>query len=120
MTAIADAPPAFWRVWPMREGRVQCREEMAGPQKTLSSSAKADDPVFQRCRMDTDRPQRTGCPACAGHDGYPLRRPHPVMADAPLAAGGVAEQARGGEEEPAPAPHPQARVAAIDLAQHRF
>src|SRR4051794_14183127 len=35
-----------------------------------------------------------------------LPHPHPVMADAPLAAVGVAEQAGGGEEEPAPAAHP--------------
>src|SRR6266700_5304681 len=40
------------------------------------------------------------------------------MADAPLAAAGVAEQARGGEKEPAPAPHPQCGVAAIDVLQH--
>ena len=40
------------------------------------------------------------------------------MADAPLTALGVAEQARGREEEPAPAPHPQGSVAAKDLAEH--
>src|SRR3984957_10417486 len=45
---------------------------------------------------------------------------HPVMADAPFAAVGIAEQPRGGEEEPAPAPHPQSSVAAIDLAEHRL
>src|SRR5438067_1633324 len=43
---------------------------------------------------------------------------HPVMADAPFAAIGVTEQARGGEEEPAPAPHPQGGLAAIDRAKH--
>jgi len=42
------------------------------------------------------------------------------MADAPLAAVGVTEQARGGEEEPAPAPHPQVGVVAIQLAQNAF
>src|SRR5437899_8295269 len=40
------------------------------------------------------------------------------MADAPLAAAGVTEQACGSEEEPAPAPHPQRGVVGIDLAQH--
>src|SRR5260370_21094573 len=48
------------------------------------------------------------------------RRLHPVMADAPFAAVGVAEQASGGEEEPAPAPHPQARVVAIHVAENGF
>ena len=40
------------------------------------------------------------------------------MADAPLAAPGVAEQARAREKEPAPAPHLQNGIAAIDLAEH--
>src|SRR5271168_5071031 len=40
------------------------------------------------------------------------------MADAPFAAAGVAEQAGCGEEEPAPAPHPQARVLAVDIAKN--
>src|SRR4051794_35149216 len=44
----------------------------------------------------------------------------PVMAYAPLAATGVTEQARGREEEPAPALHPQRGLAAIDLAKHAF
>src|SRR6266511_5190180 len=39
------------------------------------------------------------------------------MADAPLAAAGVTEQARSGEQEPAPAPHPQRGLAAMDLAK---
>src|SRR6266404_6029956 len=39
------------------------------------------------------------------------------MADAPFAAVGVTEQARGGEEEPAPAPHPQRGVVAVDVAK---
>src|SRR6266478_9750856 len=42
------------------------------------------------------------------------------MADAPFAAVGVAEQARGGEEEPAPAAHPQIRVVAVDGTQNGF
>ena len=42
------------------------------------------------------------------------------MAYTPLGATGVTEQAGGSEEEPAPAPHPQRGVAAIDLAQHAF
>src|ERR1700733_10571690 len=42
------------------------------------------------------------------------------MADSPFAAAGVAEQARGGEEEPAPAPHPQRGVTAIDVAENGF
>src|SRR3981081_4520407 len=42
------------------------------------------------------------------------------MADAPFTAVGVAEQACGGEEEPAPAPHPQVRVVAVDIAKHGF
>src|ERR1700689_3901384 len=49
-----------------------------------------------------------------------LRRLHPVMADAPFAAAGITEQTSGGEKEPAPAPHPQAAVFAIDLAQDAF
>src|SRR4030081_1210826 len=49
-----------------------------------------------------------------------LRRPHPIMTDAPFTAVGVAEQACGGEEEPAPAPHPQVRVVAVDIAKHGF
>src|SRR3954470_4138443 len=44
--------------------------------------------------------------------------PHPVMADPPFAAAGVAEPSGGGEKEPAPTPHPQIRVAAVDRAQH--
>src|SRR5665213_2398081 len=40
------------------------------------------------------------------------------MADAPFAAVGVAEQARGGEEEPAPAAHPHIRIGAVDLAKN--
>src|SRR5689334_25270667 len=47
-----------------------------------------------------------------------LRRLQPVLADAPLAAVGVTEQACGGEKEPAPAPHPQRGLAAMDLAKH--
>ena len=35
----------------------------------LSSSANADDPVFQ-CSCDRiEKPRRTGYPACAGYDG---------------------------------------------------
>jgi hypothetical protein len=33
-----------------------------------SSSAKADDPVFQSAYERTEKPQLTGCPAFAGHD----------------------------------------------------
>src|SRR6478609_506950 len=40
------------------------------------------------------------------------------MADAPFAAVGVAEQPRGGEQEPAPAPHPQCAVVAVDIAKN--
>src|SRR5712664_4807696 len=40
------------------------------------------------------------------------------MADAPFGAVGITEQPCGGEEEPAPAPHPQARVVAVDLAKN--
>src|SRR5690348_6954421 len=49
-----------------------------------------------------------------------LHRLHPIMADAPFAAVGVAEQARCSEEEPAPAPHPQGCAGAVDVAQHGF
>ena len=45
-------------------------------------------------------------------------RLHPEMADAPFDAVGVTEQSRRGEEEPAPAPHPKARVAAVDAAKN--
>src|ERR1700712_172917 len=61
------------------------------------------------------------CRLRPGNDSQCLsRRLHSVMADAPFAAVGVTEQAGGGEKEPAPAPHPQRRVAAIDLAQNGF
>src|SRR6266404_5952777 len=40
------------------------------------------------------------------------------MADAPFAAVGVAEQPGGGDQEPAPAPHPQCGVVAVDLAKN--
>src|SRR6267154_5907189 len=40
------------------------------------------------------------------------------MADAPFAAVGIAEQPGGGEQEPAPAPHPQCGVVAVDLAKN--
>src|SRR5712675_3598521 len=40
------------------------------------------------------------------------------MADAPFGAVGVAEQPCGGEEEPAPAPHPQGGLVAVDLAKN--
>src|SRR4051812_38954577 len=43
---------------------------------------------------------------------------HPVMANAPFPAVGVAQQARGGEEQPAPAPHPERGIAAIDVVEH--
>src|SRR5881396_3952797 len=46
-----------------------------------------------------------------------LRRLQPVMADAPFAAADVTEQARSSEQEPAPAPHPQRGLAAMDLAK---
>src|SRR6202035_1877407 len=42
------------------------------------------------------------------------------MAAAPFAAIGVAEQPGGGEEEPAPAPHPQAGVVAVDGTKDAF
>src|ERR1700692_362305 len=42
------------------------------------------------------------------------------MADAPFAAVGVTEQSCGGEEEPAPAPHPQAGVVAVDGTKDAF
>src|SRR5690349_10516349 len=35
---------------------------------TLSSPAKAGDPVFQRQSLFTERPRRTGYPAFAGYD----------------------------------------------------
>src|SRR3981189_425417 len=40
------------------------------------------------------------------------------MADAPFGAVGITEQPCGGEEEPAPAPHPKARVVAVDLEKN--
>jgi hypothetical protein len=40
------------------------------------------------------------------------------MADVPLAAAGTAEQVGGGEDEPAPAPHPQAGFGAADFAEY--
>src|ERR1700731_2119535 len=40
------------------------------------------------------------------------------MADAPFAAAGVAEQPGGGEQEPAPAPHPQTGLVAVDIANN--
>src|ERR1700752_4029345 len=49
-----------------------------------------------------------------------LGRLHAVMADTPFAAVGIAEQARRRQEEPAPAPHPQRGVVAIDIAQVSF
>src|ERR1039458_3094186 len=39
------------------------------------------------------------------------------MADTPFAAAGVTEHPGGGEEEPAPAPHPQRGILAIDAVQ---
>src|ERR1700704_2750062 len=42
------------------------------------------------------------------------------MADTPFAAVGVTEQSRCGEEESAPAPHPQWRVVAVDFAKNAF
>src|ERR1700730_17319348 len=47
-------------------------------------------------------------------------RLHPIMADAPFAAVGIAEQARSSEQEPAPAPHPQRRIVAVDGAKNAF
>src|ERR1700676_3077135 len=40
------------------------------------------------------------------------------MADAPFAAGGVPEQPGGGEKDPAPAPHPQTGLVAVDIAKN--
>ena len=42
------------------------------------------------------------------------------MADAAFATVGVAEQPRGRQKEAAPAPHPQRRVGAVDLAKDGF
>jgi hypothetical protein len=42
------------------------------------------------------------------------------MADAPFAAAGVVEQAKGSEEEPAPASHPYASVGAAEVTKDRF
>src|SRR5437763_493757 len=41
-----------------------------------------------------------------------------IVADAPFIARGMAEQACGGEEEPAPAPHPERGICAVDRTQH--
>src|SRR5262245_61949359 len=49
-----------------------------------------------------------------------LYRTQSILADAPFAAAGVAEQARRREEEPPPAPHPQGCAGAMDRAQHGF
>src|SRR3954462_2377162 len=43
---------------------------------------------------------------------------HPIMADAPFRAGGVTKQPGGRQEEPAPAPHPEREVVAIDGTEH--
>src|SRR5712691_7267334 len=42
------------------------------------------------------------------------------MANAPFGTVGVTEQSCGGEEEPAPAPHPQGGLVAVDLAKNAF
>ncbi|MGY4348206.1 hypothetical protein ACVWXM_004673 [Bradyrhizobium sp. GM7.3] len=50
---------------PSREDRAADREEVGSAStRVLSSSAKADDPVFQRLCVDTEMLRRTGCPAC--------------------------------------------------------
>src|SRR5271168_5091276 len=59
------------------------------------------------------------CRVKPSNDGLPSRL-HPVMTDPPFAAVGVAEQAGGGEEEPAPAPYPQTGLVAIGEAQDGF
>ena len=38
------------------------------PTPQLSSSAKVDDPVLRDANDRSEKPRRTGCPACAGHD----------------------------------------------------
>ena len=45
------------------------RDREAALVPTSSSSAKADDPVFQRASDGIEKPRRTGYPACAGYDG---------------------------------------------------
>ena len=57
-------------------------------------------------------------PHCFLNPSYRIsRRFQQIVADAPFVTRGVAEQACGGEEEPAPAPHPECGVGAIDRAQ---
>src|SRR3954451_5246172 len=56
---------------------------------------------------------------CDGTSQLP-RRLHPIVADAPLGSVGIAEQARGREKEPAPAPHPLGGLLAMDVAQGRL
>src|SRR5258708_18805986 len=83
-----------------------------------SSSAKRvfalDDPPIHLRKLSF----LLDCRIKPGNDK--LHRLHPIMADAPFAAVGVAEQACGGEEEPAPAAHPQSSVVAVDRAQNGF
>jgi hypothetical protein len=40
----------------------------SAPHTQSSSPAKAGDPVLRDADDGIERPQRTGCPACAGHD----------------------------------------------------
>src|SRR5258705_10047003 len=48
--------------WPEMDTALRCHIK-------VSSSAKADDPVFQGTRDEVEKPRRTGYPAFAGYDG---------------------------------------------------
>src|SRR5258706_16083014 len=73
----APSDPTMGRTFPIKLARKARRDREAVSANVrclkieirLSSSAKADDPVFQRCCDRIQRPRRTGCPAFAGHDG---------------------------------------------------
>src|SRR6476661_3236156 len=48
-------------MWPEMDTALRCHIK-------VSSSAKADDPVFQSGRDEVEKPRRTGYPAFAGYD----------------------------------------------------
>jgi hypothetical protein len=64
-----------------------------------SSPAKAGDPVVRGVSDGIERPQRTGCPACAGHDGLCEERPPHLKASA-VSKGEKSRTRRAGVEAP--------------------
>src|SRR5258708_18637407 len=84
--------------WPEMDTALRCHIK-------VSSSAKADDPVFQGTRDEVEKPRRTGYPAFAGYDGISPACFPDLLApnkDREIGGGRAHPQPGSGPEEAAP------------------